>query len=60
VRATPGGDVNPEAAATRPELTGGTPDHPLAVSDPLSAGGAMPPAPPEYQILYLPFIFKRR
>jgi hypothetical protein len=53
-----GGDVDPKAAASRSQLAASTPEHPLAVSDPLSAGAAVPPAPPEHLKLYLPFIFK--
>jgi hypothetical protein len=54
------GDVDPKAADSRSVLAGGTPEHPLAVSDPLSAGAAVPPAPPEWQKLYLPFASKGR
>ena len=51
------GDVVPGEAALS-TVTANTPDHPLTVSNPLSAGAAVAPAPPAFNEFYLPVVMK--
>ena len=44
------------SAASLAQSTANTPEHPLTVSDPLSAGVAVAPAPPTFPKLYLPLV----
>ena len=54
------GDVDPKSAASLSEMAEGTPEHPITLSDPLSAGVAVAPGPPEMPKLYLPLAYKNR
>ena len=46
------------SAASSSQSTANTPEHPLTVSDPLSAGVATAPVPPTFPKLYLPIVIK--
>jgi hypothetical protein len=49
------GDVAPRAPT---QFDANAPDHPLTVSNPLSAGAAVAPTPPALNELYLPIVGK--
>ncbi|MBL7183042.1 MAG: DUF11 domain-containing protein [Anaerolineae bacterium] len=46
--------------ATPAGITPSPPEHPLTVSDPLSAGAAVAPSPPAFLKLYLPLVMRNR
>jgi len=51
------GDVAPRTADSS-GVTPNPPEHPLTVSNPLSAGVAVAPAPPAFHKLYLPIVMR--
>jgi hypothetical protein len=52
-----GGDIQSAATAPSTTMTTGIPEHPLTVSDPLSAKAAVAPLPPGFaNIFYLPIV----
>jgi len=53
------GDIGPREASTS-GATPSPPEHPLTVSDPLSAGAGVAPAPPAFLKLYLPMMMRNQ